>query len=317
MNHPLNAAYDPPTSAVRAIPWTQTLYWSIRRELWENRSIYIAPLVAALLMLTGYAMTLRYFARHATADAAFNASDLIIDLVSPFTHAVWLIMATALVVGIGYSLGALHNERSDRSILFWKSLPVSDLITVLAKASIPLLILPAIVVVLTFVLQLLLLLLGTAALAAYGGGAATLWNTLPWFQLELGFLYELVVLVLWLAPIYAWFLLVSGWARRTPFLWAVLPPVALCILERIVFHTTYVCSLLRDRLVGFVPRAFDWFGPDVRRDHAHLMVNVHFFLWSDASPGRFLSTPGLWLGLAVAAALLFAAARQRRVREPI
>ncbi len=60
----------------------------------------------------------------------------------PYTFAAGCIMATAFIVGVFYCLDALHGERRDRSILFWKSLPVSDLTTVLSKASIPLVVLP-------------------------------------------------------------------------------------------------------------------------------------------------------------------------------
>ena len=307
MNQAQNSTDTP--QAGTPIPWTQTLYWSIRRELWENRSIYVAPVVAAALMLIGFLFSLRHFSHSVRASADFEGQKQTIALVSPFTHAAWLIMFTALIVGLVYCLGALHNERSDRSILFWKSLPVSDLITVLAKASIPLLILPALVIVILFVLQLALLLL--AAMATAGSGAAAPWSNVPWGQLELAFLYQLLVVVLWLAPVYAWLLLVSGWARRTVILWAVLPPLALAILERIALGTTYVFSLIRDRIVGVFFRAFDWTLPD--GTHA----DPHMTLWSQATPGRFLSTPGLWLGLAAAAAMILAAARLRRFREPI
>ena len=100
------------------------LYWSVRRELWENRSIYIAPLAVAAVMLFGFLIATIGRAV-ATADPARRAA----VLAEPTSFAAGLIMAAAFLVGVFYSLEALHSERRDRSILFWKSLPVSDLTT--------------------------------------------------------------------------------------------------------------------------------------------------------------------------------------------
>ncbi len=133
-------------------------------------------------------------------------------------------MVTAFIVGIFYCLDALHGERRDRSILFWKSLPVSDLTTVLSKASIPLVVLP----LLAFVDHRRHAVDHAAAEQpwscwASGLSVATLWTHLPLFQMSLMLLYHLLAVHgLWYAPIYGWLLLVSGWARRAPFLWACL-----------------------------------------------------------------------------------------------
>ena len=156
----------------------------------------------------------------------------------PYSHAAMLLMLTAFIVAIFYSLDALYGERRDRSILFWKSLPVSDLTIVLAKASIPLLVLPLLVFVIVVAMQWTMLLLSTAALLTRGDSVATLWSQLPFFQLEFVLLYSLAVISLWYAPFYAWLLLVSAWARRTTFLWAVLPPLAIALVEWITFHTS-------------------------------------------------------------------------------
>jgi ABC-2 type transport system permease protein len=222
-----------------------------------------------------------------------------------------VLMLTGFLVGIFYCLDALHGERRDRSILFWKSLPVSDLTTVLSKASIPLVALPLLIFAITVTLQLFMRLLSAAVLLISGAGAATQLAGLPLFEMELVLLYGLSVLALWHAPIYCWLLLVSGWARRATFLWAVLPPLAIGVFEKIAFHTSYVGSLLHNRLLGFAAGAFDL------KDKAGVPVNPHFIPLTQLAPGRFLSSPGLWVGLIVAAALLTAAVRLRRYREPI
>jgi ABC-2 type transport system permease protein len=291
---------------------TRPLYWSVRRELWENHSIYIAPLAVAALALFGFLLTLIHPPQNKDMGlAAINPSFEPTALAMPYSHAAMLLVLTAFIVVIFYCLDALYAERRDRSILFWKSLPVSDLTTVLAKAGISLVVLPLTIFAITVVLQLSMLVLSIVALLMSGGSVATLWKQLPLFQLEAVLFYSLAVIALWYAPIFAWLLLISAWARRTTFLWAVLPPLAVALVEFITFHTVHFGSLLRDRFFGFAPRAFNYMRPDGS------MIDPHFIPISQITPGRFLATPGLWIGLVFAAGFLAAAVRLRRYREPI
>ncbi|MGO9127602.1 MAG: ABC transporter permease [Terriglobales bacterium] len=289
---------------------TRPLYWSVRRELWENRSIYVAPLIAAAVYMFGFLISLIWLPRSIRALLALHPAQQLIQLAMPYAHAGMLIGVTALIVGIFYSLDALHGERRDRSILFWKSLPVSDLTTVLAKASIPLVVLPLLVLALTVSLQFMMLLASAPVLLLSGVSAATPWAP-PLFEMQLVTLYGAIVIVLWHTPVYMWLLLVSGWARRATFLWAVGPPLALAAVEYIAFHTSYLGLLLQDRLFGFAAAAFDL------KDKNGVPVDAHFIPLTQLAPGRFVSSPGLWLGLIVAAALFTAAVRQRRYREPL
>ena len=134
-------------------------------------------------------------------------------------------MGTALIVGIFYSLDALYGERRDRSILFWKSLPVSDLTTVLSKLTIPLVVLPLLSFAISLATQFIMLLLSSVILLGSGVSIATLWTEVSFFHVSLVLLYHLLTVHgLWYAPIYGWLLLVSAWAPRAPFIWAVLPP---------------------------------------------------------------------------------------------
>src|SRR6266436_1715271 len=145
------------------IPATRRLYWSIRRELWEHRSIYVAPLAAAAVFLFGFLIALPHHMRGVkTLDQAHKVLD------TPYELAAGLIMGTAFIVGIFYSLDALYGERRDRSILFWKSLPVSDLTTVLSKLTIPLVILPFLSFAIAVATQFVMLLLSSVALLGSG-----------------------------------------------------------------------------------------------------------------------------------------------------
>jgi len=210
-----------------------------------------------------------------------------------------------------YSLDALYGERRDRSILFWKSLPVSDVTTVLSKASIPLVVLPVLVVVIAIVTHLLMVLISTGVLILSGINPMTLWTQLPLLQMELVLVYSVIVLALGQAPLFAGLLLISGWARRTAFLWAVLPPLAICFIEKVLFKTTHFAHLLGYLVIGGATNAFSF------RTPSGAPVDPHFIPLTQITPGRFLSSPGLWIGLAFAAVFLAAAVRLRRYREPI
>ena len=165
--------------APAVIPATRLLFWSIRRELWENRSIYIAPLAVAALILFGFLVSMIHLPGKMRAAMALNPMQQREAIQQPYTFAALLMMGTFLIVAVFYCLDALHGERRDRSILFWKSLPVSDLTTVLAKASIPVLVLPLLTLAITVVTQWIMALLSTAVLLASGGSVATLWDHLP------------------------------------------------------------------------------------------------------------------------------------------
>jgi len=298
MNTPSNAVPETPAT----MSPTRPLYWSIRRELWENRSIYIAPLVVAAVFLLAILISIVHLPERRRATLLLDPAHQQAAIEKPYDIAAILLILTAFLVGVFYCLDALHGERRDRSILFWKSLPVSDLTTVLSKASIPLVVLPLITFAIVFATQLIMTLSSSAVLTANGLSGGT-WT--PLSQGSLVLLYGLAALALWHAPIYGWLLLVSGWARRTVFLWAVLPPLVLCIVERIAFGTSHLYSLLKDRLFGFAADAFAF--------NAHGTIDS----LTQLTPGKFLSTPGLWIGLIFAAAFLAAAVRLRRYREPI
>ena len=120
--------------------------------------------------------------------------------------------------------------------------------------------------------------------------------------------YGLTVHALWFAPIYCWLLLVSAWAKRTTFLWALLPWLVTAAVERIAFSTTYFGSMLRYRVMGAMTEAF----ANQRRGSGEILDQL-----SQLSPARFLASPGLWVGLIFAAACLAGAVRLRHDREPI
>jgi ABC-2 type transport system permease protein len=279
---------------------TRPFYWSVWRELWENRSIYVAPSIVAAIILFG-----SFVASFHLPERRHNA--LLLDparqraaIELPYDIVAMMLIFTAFIVGVFYCLDALHGERRDRSILFWKSLPVSDLTTVLSKVTVPLVVLPLLSFAIVVVTQFIMLLISTAVLLPRGL-AATTWANFNLFQQSLILLYGLVAIALWHAPIYGWALLVSGWVRRATFLWAILPLLAISFFEKITFNTSHFASMLKERVIGFAPEAFAF--------HAHAVPQL--------TPGRYLSSPGLWIGLVFAAAFVAAAVRLRRYRGPL
>jgi ABC-2 type transport system permease protein len=298
-------ALDSQKVAPAVLTATRPLYWSIRRELWENRSIYIAPLAAAALFLFGYFINLTIVRHRMHRGWTLDAAQQHEVLAMPYEIAAILVMGTAFIVGIFYSLDALYGERRDRSILFWKSLPVSDITAVLSKVTIPLVVLPLLSFAITLVTQWVMLLLSSLILLGSGLTVATLWTHSSFFYVSLMLLYHIVTVHgLWYAPIYGWLLFVSAWAPRAPFIWAFLPPFVICGVEKLTFNTTYCLAILGNRLSG----------PEVHVPHPG---STHMDIMAALTPAQFFSEPGLWIGLAIAAAFLAAAVRLRRLRGPI
>ena len=281
------------------------LVWSVRREVWENRSIYIAPLAAASLFLVGFVVHTIVQRRRMHGVWPTDPVQLHDLLTTPYEIAAGLIMAAAFLMGILYSLDALYGERRDRSILLWKSLPVSDLTAVLAKLSVPLVLLPLLSFAITVVAQFLMLVLSSLVLLGSGLSISTLWTHSEVFSFSLMLLYHIVTVHgLWYAPIYGWLLLVSAWAPRAPVLWAFMPPFVIWGMEKIAFNTSHFFNLLLYRLSGPEPSA---------KPSSDNIMDVMAAL----SPGQFFSEPGLWAGLALAALFLAGAVRLRRYRGPI
>ena len=310
MNTPSNAmpetALGRQAIAPAATSPTRPLYWSVRRELWENRFVYVAPSAVAAVFLIGHLIGVFHLAAQMRQFASVHPERYRDAILEPYDTAAAFLMGAYILVTLFYCADALHSERRDRSILFWKSLPVSDLTTVLAKASIPFVILPLLTFAVTLVLQFMMLLLSSAVLLARGLSVGSLWGHLPVLEMSLLLLYHIVTVhMLWPAPVYCWLLLVSGWARRATFLWAALPVLAIAGVEKIAFHTQHFISLVGRRLIGDTQTAYMSTGIFPTDPMTHI------------TPVPFLLSPSLWIGLLIAAAFLVAAVRLRRYQGPI
>src|SRR5438045_2599090 len=256
---------------------TRPFYWSVWRELWENHSIYIAPSIVAAIILFGSFVGAFHLPGRRQSALLLDPARRRAAIELPYDVAAMMLIFTAFIIGVFYCLDALHGERRERSILFWKSLPVSDLTTVLSKAIIPLVVLPMVSFAIIVVTQFIMLLISTLALLP-SGLATTTWANFNLFRQSLILLYGLIAIALWHAPIYGWALLISGWARRATFLWAILPLLAIGFFEKITFNTSHFASMLKDRFLGFAPEAFTF--------SAHTIDSVGL------TPCKYLSSPG-------------------------
>ena len=299
MSTPLDVSQQPFAAAPERE--TRPLYWSVRREIWENRSIYIAPLIVFAFVLVAALIGMSALPGKLRAWTPGSARAL-----RTFSYAPSPIMLATFLVGFFYSIDALFGERRDRSILFWKSLPVSDRTTVLSKIAVPLVVLPSIAYALSVVIIAILMITGTLVLIGSGLSPLPLWTEAGVLQEPLIMAYGLAVHALWFLPINAYLLLVSAWAKRAPFLWAFLPIFLIGMVERMVSPTTRWAEFLKGRFMGAMFTAFEPMGK-----HQGLM-QLH-----DLTPVRFLTTPALWLGLLFSALCVIAAVRLRRNREPI
>jgi ABC-2 type transport system permease protein len=317
MNDPQSVA---PTAAVPSISQATLLYWSIRRELWENRSIYIAPIAATIVFLVGYLLASTHLG---TKMFQVSGGDPDAARDDVFVHALnanaAIVIGVSAIVGFFYSLDALYSERRDRSILFWKSLPVSDLITIASKVAVPLVILPAVAFMVIVATQFFMLLMGSAVLAAHGQSVGELWSAASILTTWAVLLYMMLAMSLWYAPLVGWLLLISAWAQRLAILWAILLPFALCMIEKIGFNTVHLFTVVGQRIGGVFKTAFD--SEAVNRVFTEgATSNPHSFegiFGLTPNPVQFISSPALWIGLIVAVAMFAGAIRLRRAREAL
>ena len=268
----------------------------VRRELWEHGSLVWAPLAMAVTIIV---VSLVSVMVKTSVDIDLGEDRPLPELFGDAEKQrgiFSLVMAglvlpqllVAFVVVFFYLLDGLFTERRDRSILFWKSLPVSDAKTVLSKLFVALVAVPLWSWALSLVVGLVVF--GVLATQVSGTPAAGLgtWHGGTWLTVQAAMLGKMAIAALWYLPVAGWLLWVSVLAKRAPFLWATLPFLVLSLAERIALGSNVVGAMVAQRLFGF-------------REEVSLM-----------SEFPLLASPALWIGVAVGAALVYAAIRVRR-----
>jgi ABC-2 type transport system permease protein len=210
------------------------------------------------------------------------------------------------VIGFFYSLDALYADRRDRSVLFWKSLPLSDMETVLSKFAVAAVAIPLVAAAAALAGQLIVAAGGSIKLAFTGGEAGIMWVPQILGGSALAAVGMALVCALWYAPVAAYLLLASAWAPKSPFLWALLPPIALSMLEKIAFGSSAIWNFIKYR--GLAP---------FQALFGNGTIKSESFRPGDLFAGlmQFLLSQGMLLGLVATAALLAAAIWVRRYRD--
>lgn len=301
-----------------------TMMTLIRREIIEHRASWAVTTVfgalfvlAALLAVVGLVrvggvgdgMTIIEFGQQAEATGIYPA---LLVLFMPI--AAIMASVTSFVVFF-YFLDALYAERKDRSILFWKSLPVSDLQTVASKYLMGVAAIPLLTILVFLVTAVLVWLIGGFTLLWAGSGEALASGPAALARVTLVLGYLLLTQALWFVPLHAWLLLVSAFAKRAVLGWALLPPILVVVAERTLLGSTHFAALLGHRISGGFELAFSGDGHSIMIDSgesAEIMVPA---LGEFLTPGRLLAAPSLWLGIAVGLGFLAGAIWLRRWRD--
>lgn len=309
-----NASATSTTLAAKIRPF----YWSVRRELWENRSIYIAPLAIAAVVLLSLCIFLFRRANFTfDGNVAVEAEQYRLAALVLYGVIAGVLSFVAAIVGWFYCLDALSSERRERSILFWRSLPVSDTTTVVSKVFVGMAVVPLVSLIVSLALYIVLMLIATIVLAVNGANGLRLIANASLGEALVVHVYAATVAILWSAPVYAWAIFVSSWARRGTFLWALMVPAGIALAEFLAFGTRYFLQFVGSRFEGGLETAFKISAMSADEKHFKFDSTLPESLFSLLDPVRFLSQPGLWIGLVIAAAFMAAAIWMRRYREPL
>ena len=291
----------------------------IRRELWEHRALWIAPLAVSGVILLASLLFGHGNVSYGNSSLSDDALErLIVGLSVP-------LYVTAGILGVTYFLDCLYADRRDRSILFWKSLPVSDATTVLVKFSVGLVLLPLATYVLAAVTGVLVeLILRLRSTLSVTQVVPPSWVLTGWLRIQGQLLYGLIAALLWYAPYAAYLMLASAWARRSVYAWAFIPPVLIALLEYHLLGTSFFGGVVTRGFGEIMRLAFNLghqLSINVGSFFAHAehggadTPGSHMQLTSPPDPGVLLHSPPLWFGLAAAVLMLWIAIRLRRYRD--
>jgi ABC-2 type transport system permease protein len=290
-----------------------TTHWLVRREFWENRAIWMIPAaLGALLVLAalfgGYQVVGAVDLSTVRSVVQAGAIDGMIIIVVMF-------FAVMAIYSSWYLLDCLYADRKDRSILFWKSMPISDAATVTSKLGIALILIPLVYFAFADLTTLLMaFIISVRASASIG---SSLWRGDLWLQIQALWLYLIVTTAIWYLPIAGWLLVVSAWAKRAVILWSILPPLALVLAERLFLGTHVIWGQLAARVglggysshaFQYTPGAANWVTTAIGNDAA---ITTPVNLWRFLNPTGFFSSPETWIGAAVGAALIVGAIQLR------
>ncbi|MGH8369391.1 MAG: hypothetical protein ACRESC_00280 [Gammaproteobacteria bacterium] len=295
-----------------------------KRELWEYRSFWIVQLVIVgigiLLALyasgmliyanyNGYLDTAEYTSRLGV-DGARVFKDIIIASAAPFNIALVALVSF-------YLIDTLNQDRRDRSILFWRSLPVSDTATVLSKLFTAMVTAPVIMLVLFMGFQVINGVIFGIANIAIGVNPFMLFHPLSALLAFLTLAWALIAQSIWLLPFYGWFMLCSAWAKRSAWGWVILVPVGIVILEAIVLRTHRFISLIVHHFLGLIGVMVGKQGFVIHAADDATMPSHTGHLMTLESVSWFMLQPEMWIGVLIGAVFVAGAIWLRHNRNEI
>jgi ABC-2 type transport system permease protein len=294
----------------------------VRREFWEHRSLYIVPavlgVILVLVVITGRT-SISAFGTHVdmallgATNITANVRGAVINVfLAAFAS---LFVLEMLILTVFYSLDALYAERKDKSILFWRSMPVTDAETVISKLITALILIPLVTLAVVAATHFIILVVTSIWIGLRGANAWHLiWSSVPLLDNWSATLIFVLSVSLWLSPFVGWFLLVSAYTKRSPMLIAVLPILLLPMLERSILGSRLLFDAIIVR-VGRIP-IFNSDEFDSMLNDQSLTEAAHdgISLVSMLDVGGFLASPGLWAGLIVCGLFVTAAIYVRRFR---
>lgn len=303
-------------------------YWTLaKREVWEHKSLWIVPIVVACLVVLGslYGGVSLIVAAHRGVITVNNIGVVGGDARGGL-HVAMLAMAgffnvVMLFMVWFYLMDSLYADRKDRSVLFWRSMPVSDTATVLSKLFTGMVTAPAFMFMLVVITEVIAGIIFTIAAGVVG---VNLFHEafypgtiiLNWILLA----FALIQQSLWLLPYWGWFLLCSAWAKKLVLAWAVLIPLGVILLELIVFRSHY----LSDSILGHIGRGVMLIGGyQFSNTHGNFQTGVHMFgppgqtVISFGSVAHMFALPEMWIGVGIGIIFILGAIWLRRHRSEI
>jgi ABC-2 type transport system permease protein len=284
-----------------------TFVWLVRREFWENRAIWIMPAVIGIVL-----MLAALFGRvHLDFPVVTPDQTLVVGGTVLFAFGVVFFLVMS-IYSSWYLLDCLYADRKDRSILFWKSMPITDTATVLAKLFTGLIAIPAVYFAAADATTLLVSFILSVRTPSTLGAA--LWQPDLWLQLQALWTYLIITTAIWYLPFAGWFLLVSAYARRAVMLLSVAVPLALYLLERWFFGTHVFGSAIAERAMDYAAYAFrdmsghaGWVTTIIDNN----AITTPRSVWQLLDPAGFLASGATWAGVLVGALFILGAVQLR------
>ncbi len=162
-------------------------------------------------------------------------------------------LVVLILVTANYLLACLFNDRKDRSILFWRSMPVSEWEEVLVRLGVALVVVPAVYIAVSLLMQMIFVVLAMLLVWRMEMDPfVTILGNIEFGSLLMQQIGGWFMTALWVAPAYAYLMLASAWAKRSPFLAAIAPIIALGLIEAVLLGTNYVTSSIVNHVPHYI-----------------------------------------------------------------